>query len=47
LPSREAKTNSVVGYVCGQNIAFSVQRYKKSIDYAKKKEKNKENKFFF
>jgi hypothetical protein len=40
-------TNLAVGYICGQNIAFSVQRYKKSIDYTKKMKKNKENRSIF
>jgi hypothetical protein len=40
-------TNLTVGYVCGQNTAFSLQRYKKSVDYTKKMKKNKENRGIF
>jgi len=40
-------TNLVVDYVCKSDNAFSVQRYKKSVDYTKKMKKNKENKSIF
>jgi hypothetical protein len=40
-------TNPIGGYVCVQNIAFSLQRYKKSADYTKKMKKNKENRSIF
>jgi formylglycine-generating enzyme required for sulfatase activity len=40
-------TNLTVGHVCGQNTAFSLQRYKKSVDYTKKMKKNKENRGIF
>ena len=40
-------TNLVVDYVYGSDNAFSVQRYKKSVDYTKKMKKNKENRSIF
>ena len=40
-------TNQVVDYVYRSDNAFSVQRYKKSVDYTKKMKKNKENRSIF
>ena len=40
-------TNLVVDYVYRSDNAFSVQRYKKSVDYTKKIKKNKENRSIF
>jgi hypothetical protein len=40
-------TNPIGGYVCVQNIAFSLQRYKKSADYTKKMKKIRKIGAFF
>ena len=40
-------TNLVVDYVYRSDNAFSVQRYKKSVDYTIKMKKNKENRGIF